>query len=396
MARNWGWLSGELADLRQQGLVRNRRVCRPAGHGRIELDGVSLLDFSSNDSLNLAGDPRVTEAAALATRQFGSGARASALVSGRGPLHAELEQTLAEFEGTEAAILFPSGFAANLGLLNAVMSRGDLVCADRLNHASLIDGCRSSDATFRVYRHNELDRLARVLETTPARRKFIVSDGVFSMDGDLAPLSELCDLAERHDAAVLVDEAHGTGVYGEHGRGVSELQGVEDRVAARIGTLSKAIGAIGGFVSGSTDLIEWLWNRGRTQVFSTAIPPSACAAAIAALGIIRAEPARRHTLMQQSAQLRDDLLTQGWRLPDAVAGPIIPVIVGSAAAAVAASERLLQAGCFVPAIRPPTVPQNTARLRISLSCAHQDAEIHRLVTALQSLPSELRQNRPAV
>ena len=271
-------LADTLHDLETRGLKRDRRAVTPLPNGRCRVDGAECVDFSTNDYLDLAGDARLMDAAKTALEQTGCGARASALISGRTEWHERLERRIADFEGQQAAVLFPSGYAANLGTLTALMSGQDIVFCERRNHASLIDGCRLSGAKFRVYRHDQLDRLERELsKATACRKRWIVTDAVFSMDGDLAPLPELCNLAQRFDAGVIIDEAHGTGVFGEHGRGVAEQLNVEERVI-RIGTLSKAVGCLGGFVAGSQELVDFLWNTARPQIFSTALPPSVCAA----------------------------------------------------------------------------------------------------------------------
>lgn len=383
MPSSFPWLDDELARLDAQGLRRRRRCVTSLPDGWCEIDGRRLRDFSANDYLNLAHDPRLIESAQQALSEFGVGSRASALVTGRTDWHLRLERRLAQFEGQDAAILFPTGYAANLGTTAALVGSDDAVFCDRLNHASLIDGCRSSGARFRVYRHDDLKTLQRELRKTDgARRRLVVTDGLFSMDGDAAPLPELCDLAERYDAAVLVDEAHGTGIFGKRGRGIAEWFEVEGRVAVRVGTLSKAIGSLGGFVAGPGPLIDWLWNRARTQIFSTALPPACCAAACAALDIIETEPWRREHLLRISEQLRHGLVQAGLTVPDGCVGPIVPVILHEPEAAVRAQRRLEDRGFLVAAIRPPTVPRGTSRLRISLSSAHSEENLVQLIEAL--------------
>lgn len=380
------WLATQLDHLEREGLRRTRRVVTSEPDGWCVLDGRRLRNLAANDYLNLAHDPRVI-AATQDALQSGVGAGASALVSGRSPWHEQLEQTIANFEGTEAALLFPTGFAANVGTLRALIAPEDTVFCDRLNHASLIDGCRQSQARMRVYRHEELDVLERELKRSiGTARRWIVTDSVFSMDGTLAPLSDLCDLAERFDASVIVDEAHGTGVFGELGRGVCELTQTEHRVAVRIGTLSKAVGTLGGFVVGSQQLVEWLWNAGRTQVFSTALPPAICAAANTAFQLIQDEPQRRQHLLAISQRLRDQLSSLGgWSVVAGSVGPIVPIVIGEPTVATAASKRMLELGLLVPAIRPPTVPRGTSRLRISLTTAFQSEEISELAAIIRSI-----------
>ena len=376
------WQSA-LDDLTRQGLRRERRSFTPLPDGRCRIGDRTLVNFASNDYLNLAHDPRLRDAARQALDETGSGAAASALVCGRSEWHERLEARLAAFEQQEAAILFPTGYAANVGTIAALAGPDDLVCCDRLNHASLVDGSRLSRAKLLVYRHDRLDRLARALhKASTRRRRFIVTDSVFSMDGVLAPLRALCELADKFDATLIIDEAHATGIFGEHGRGVAEQAGVEHRRVVRIGTLSKAIGTLGGFVAGPQPLVDWLWNTARTQMFSTALPPAVCAAAIAALEIIAAEPERRERLHALAAGLRQRLQAAGIRTVPHSTGPIVPIVMGLPEQAVGAARRLEEAGFLVAAIRPPTVPRGTSRLRISLTCGHSDDDIERLARAL--------------
>jgi 8-amino-7-oxononanoate synthase len=386
MSMPFPWLPTELDMLASSGLRRARRIVQPLPGGACKIDGKRLWNFSSNDYLGLAGDSRLAEAAKTALAECGVGARASALVTGRTAHHEQLEQELARFERQPAAILFPTGYAANVGTIAALVGDDDVVFCDRLNHASLIDGCRLSGAKLRVFRHAELETLERELQKSAEfRRRLIVTDAVFSMDGDLAPLRELCDLAERFDADLLVDEAHGTGVFGDHGRGVCEHFGVEDRVAVRVGTLSKAIGTLGGFVAGPQALIDWLWNKARPQIFSTALPPALCAAATAAVTILETEPDLRQRLWRNCEFVRRELASRGINVLAHSTGPILPIMLGDPESAVLAQERLEERSYHVAAIRPPTVPQGTSRLRISLSAAHDDAALSCLVDALREV-----------
>jgi 8-amino-7-oxononanoate synthase len=309
-------------------------------------------------------------------------------VSGRGQEHAALERELAEFEGTEAALLFTSGYAANSGVIPALVGAEDSIFSDASNHASIIDGCRLSGARIFVYNHGDADHLRSLLEGASGfRRKLIVTDSLFSMDGDLAPLPGIAELVQRHGAMLMVDEAHATGVFGARGRGVAEHLGVEETVDVRVGTLSKALGCAGGFVAGRQTLIDWLANRARPYVFSTAAPEAIARAAREALRIVREEPERRTILAAKARRLRERLAAEGWRI-----GPsqsqIVPVIVGEPQAAVDLSRRLRAAGFFAPAIRPPSVPAGSSLLRISLSYSHSDSAIDRLADAL-------REARPA-
>jgi 8-amino-7-oxononanoate synthase len=304
-------------------------------------------------------------------------------VTGYSQRQRQLEERLAEFEGTEAALLFPSGFAANLGTVAALVGQGDTVFTDRKNHASLLDGCRLCRADVRVYPHNDWHALESLLARRGGPRRLIVTDSLFSMDGDLAPLAELADLAERHGAMLMIDEAHATGVFGSRGRGVAEQLGLDARIPVRVGTLSKALGSIGGFVAGSRRLVEWLVNRARPYVFSTAPPAAICAAGIAALDIVRDEPQRRGELLGNAQALRAALAEQGWNVGRS-ASQIVPVVVGEPDRAVALSAWLLDCGLLVPAIRPPTVPEGEACLRISLSYAHTAEMIAMLVESLRA------------
>jgi 8-amino-7-oxononanoate synthase len=380
--RSLDWLDAELAALERQNLRRWRIRRDGASSVRVVLDGLGLVNFGSNDYLALAADPRLAQAAIEATRRDGWGSAASPLITGHSATHQQLEQRLAEFEGTEAALLFSSGFAANSGTIAALVGPGDVVFADRKNHASLCDGCRLSRADVRIYAHGDWRHLESLLAGSQKhRRRLIVTDSLFSMDGDLAPLANLLDLADEFDAMLMVDEAHATGVFGRHGRGVAEQLGVDHRIPIRAGTLSKAIGSVGGFVAGSRTLIEWLTNRARPYVFSTATPAAVAAAALAGLDIVRDEPQRREHLLARATALRNTLCGLGWNVGNSVS-QIIPLIVGEPARAVVISRELRTHGLFVPAIRPPTVPKGEACLRISLTSGHSEEMIATLVEAL--------------
>jgi 8-amino-7-oxononanoate synthase len=381
------WLSEELATLESLALRRTRATRGTAQSATIEYNGRTLINFGSNDYLGLAATlPLQKIRAVLDTQGWGSGA--SPLITGRDACQVELERALADFEQTEAAILFPTGFAANLGTIPALASRGDLILSDAKNHASLIDGCRLSGARVQVYPHADPATLEKYLAQAQGfRRRLIVTDSLFSMDGDCAPLVELVDIADRYDAMLLVDEAHATGVFGEHGRGLCEHFQVEDRVPIRIGTLSKALGSLGGFVVGSNQLIDWLANRARPYVFSTAPPAALAAAGLTALEMVRAEPERRRTLLQQAAWLRRELQQQGWQLPPGFS-QIIPLQLNDAALTMQAMQGLMERGFLVPGIRPPTVPVGESLLRISLSVSHQAEHLQQLLAALSALRSQ--------
>jgi 8-amino-7-oxononanoate synthase len=353
---------------------------------RLEVRRQGLVSFATNDYLGLTADPRVVAAAHDAALWFGFGAGASALVAGWTAAHQELAEALAEFEQAEAVALFPSGVAANLGTIAALVGPGDAVYLDRLNHASLIDGARLSGARLRVYSHGDAAQLEEILSRDQGRfrRALIATDGVFSMDGDFAPLAALAALAGRAGAMLLVDEAHGTGVFGDDGRGAAAACGVADRVPVRMGTLSKALGSLGGFVAGSRRLVDWLTNHARTLLYSTALPPAAAAAARAALAIARAEPWRRERVLALGRALAADLAAAGYTVAP-TAGSIVAVVLGTPERTLRVAAALRDRGLFVPAIRPPTVPAGTARLRISLSAGHRDDDVARLTEALRSV-----------
>jgi 8-amino-7-oxononanoate synthase len=377
-----GWLDEELTQLDARHLLRRLATRAGPQQAQIVFDGQEYINFGANDYLGLAGDSRLAAAAQRATEQEGCGAGASPLVTGHSNAHAELERHLAEFEGSEAALAFTSGFAANCGTVGALVGTGDAIYADAKNHASLIDGCRLSRAEIHIYRHGDADHLAELLrDSSRYRRRLIVTDSLFSMDGDLAPLMQLAELAEAHCAMLMVDEAHATGVFGAHGRGVAEHLEVENGVHIRMGTLSKALGSAGGFVSGRRTLIDWLVNRARSYVFSTAFPPAVAAAAIAALQIVRDEPPRRQELLTRAAMLREKLASQGWNVGRSES-QIIPLYIGQPELTMQLVETLRKQGLFVPGIRPPSVPPGESLLRISLSWAHTPVQLDKLLAAL--------------
>jgi 8-amino-7-oxononanoate synthase len=379
------WIDTELATLEALNLRRRLTVrTGPQSPAVIDMDGRQLVNFGSNDYLGLAAGA-LSDAVQRAVASVGWGAGASPLVTGRGALHAELERQLAEFEGTEAALLFPSGFAANLGTIAALVGPGDVIFSDAKNHASIIDGCRLSGARIQVYPHANAKALCQLIrQATQSRRRLIVTDSLFSMDGDVAPLVQLAALAEQAGAMLMVDEAHATGVFGEQGRGVAEHLGVQGAIDIRVGTLSKALGSIGGFVAGSQRLMDWLTNRARPYVYSTAPPEAIAAAALEALRLVRAEPERRTTLLTRAARLRQRLQQAGWSTGNSIS-QIIPVIIGDPQRATQMSAVLRERGFLIPGIRPPTVPEGESLLRISLSYAHTDEVLDRLATELAQL-----------
>jgi 8-amino-7-oxononanoate synthase len=369
-------LTGRLEELHRQGRHRARRRVQATSGTECRIGDNYCVNFATNDYLGLSHHPDVVRAFTdAAVQQVGAGA--SPLIAGRSEWHQRLESALAEFEQAETAVLFPSGYSANFGTLTSLAGSGDAIFSDRDNHASIIDGCRASGAKVYVYRHHELDRLEQAIgrRRREFQQVFLVTDAVFSMDGTLAPLRELCDIAERTDSVLIVDEAHGTGVFGDQGSGVCELLQVEGRVPVKIGTLSKAIGCLGGFTAGSNGLADWLWNSARSQFFSTALPPAVCAAAQESLLIIGADAERRRRLHQRCAWARERLLEYGLSTVTGGQGPIIPILMGDESLAVAVSSRLQEAGFLVPAIRPPTVPAGTSRLRMSICSEHSPDQI---------------------
>lgn len=374
-----------VTELREAGLYRRPVVLDGPTGPRAVVEGREVLVLASNDYLGLAAHPAVLAAAREALEAYGAGSGGARLTTGTRPVHRRLEADLAAWKGAEDAVLFGSGYLANAGTIPALVGRGDVIFSDELNHASIIDGCRLSGAAVRVYRHADPDHLAGLLaaERAEFRHALIVTDGVFSMDGDLAPLPALCELAGSHDARLMVDDAHATGVLGETGAGTAEHWGLDPgRLEVRMGTLSKALGAEGGFVAGSTALAELLRNRARTFIFATAPTPAAAAAARAAAALARAAAGaeRRRALRANAAFLRGALAGLGLRVPPGVT-PIIPVHVGEAARAAALAAALLRRGVFVPAIRPPAVPPGTARLRVTVSAAHTRSDLEEAVAA---------------
>jgi 8-amino-7-oxononanoate synthase len=377
------WLSEALRDREREGLLRRSRLIASTRPGWCAVEGRELLNLAANDYLGLAGDARLIEAAARAARESGTGARASALVCGRHPWIVRLEERLAAFHAAEAALVFPTGYAANAGTIAALVGAGDSVLCDRLNHASLVDGCRLSGARLRVFPHGDSAAVDQELSKAEAApRRLVTTDSVFSMDGDAAPLRELVEICERHRAMLLVDEAHATGVNGPTGRGLLEELDLRSECLIKVGTLSKALGSQGGYVVGTRTQIDWLFNTARTQMFSTALAPAACGAAIAALDIVDAEPERRTHLRQLATLLRDRLSQRGVPTLGERECPIVPIVCGTPQRALAIAARLEDAGFLVAAIRPPTVPRNSSRLRISLSAAHQVSDVMALADAV--------------
>ena len=377
-------LDADLRELDAQGLLRSRRVLESAQGAHVQIDGQKYLAFGSNDYLGLANHPALIASACSAAAQYGVGAGASHLVVGHSAAHHQLEQALAAFVQLPAALTFSTGYMANLGIVSALLDRNDLVLADKLNHASLNDAATLSRARFQRYAHGNLVQLEGMLAAAKARRKLVVTDAVFSMDGDIAPVPELLALCERYDASLLLDDAHGFGVLGKHGRGVLEYFGVASPRIIYMATLGKAAGVFGAFVAGSEALIQTLLQRSRTYIYTTAFPPLLASALITSLDLIRDETWRREHLRELAAYLKQQLNTPSWRLMPSDT-PIQPLIIGSNREVMAVSEGLRQRGIDVPAIRPPTVPKGEARLRISLSSAHSKEDVAQLCEALNAL-----------
>ena len=381
------WLDTERATLEEAGLRRHLRTVRSAPTGTINLDGRDVVLLGSNNYLGLSTHPKVIAAAVEATRAFGTGASGSRLISGNSERYTSLETNLAEVKGTEAALVFSSGYAANTSVIPVLAGEGDLILSDVLNHASIIDGCRLSRATKEVYRHCDMEHLKLLLsESTAFRRRLIVTDGVFSMDGDIAPLPDICNLAAAHDAMVLVDDAHGFGVLGENGSGTLAHFGLEAENIIQMGTLSKAVGALGGYIAGSHALIEVLVNRARGFIFTTGLPPATVAAADAALDVMRSEPQLRQRLFSHAKHLKTVLIDLGYTLLPSET-QILPVVLGRPQRATDVAEALLTEGVFAPAIRPPAVPTGTSRLRLTVMATHTEAEIQRAIDAFAAVLS---------
>lgn len=375
----------ELNLRKQQYLYRSRRLTTSPQAPLMQIDGREVISFCSNDYLGLANHPAVIEAFQRTASEMGVGAGAAHLINGHSHYHHKLEGALAEFVGAERALLFSTGYMANLGIVQALAGRGDKIFADRLNHASLIDGARLSGARIHRYSHRDLSALEQLLDQHSAKQRIIMTDGVFSMDGDIAPLSELMRLANSHDAWLLVDDAHGLGVLGENGRGSLETAAVlPQENLILMGTLGKAFGAAGAFVAGSEALIEYLIQTARTYIFTTAMPAATAAAAIASLKIIQTEPQRRARLNHLIAHFRSQAIALGIGLVES-STPIQCVICGDSRSAVDVSQNLWDAGFLVTAIRPPTVPKGTARLRITLSSEHSEAQIDQLLATMKGL-----------
>lgn len=378
------WIEGELRAIRGENLFRTLTEIASGQSPEILIGGKKHILLASNNYLGLSTDPRVVKAAARALSKYGTGSGGSRLVSGSSDLHAELERKIAEFKSTEAAILFSSGYLANVGTIAALVGEGDTVFSDELNHASIIDGCRLSRASVEVYPHLDTDSLRRMVSRSRGGgKKLIVTDTVFSMDGDLTDLGEICSISERHGCMLMVDEAHAMGVLGKKGSGATEHFGVEDRVPVVMGTLSKAVGSLGGYVAGSRSLVDFIRNRVRSYIFDTALPAASVAASIEAIGIIENEPGRREHLMGLVNTFKTGLSEMGYQvLPSESA--IVAVLTGEPEATLELAAALRELGIYTPAVRPPSVPAGKCRVRASLMATHTEDHILRALAAFKT------------
>ena len=383
------YLSGELTSLRDQGLYRKLRVLDGEQRAHTSVDHRTVVNLSSNNYLGLTTHPRLRERAAEALESLGVGTGSVRSIAGTMAIHLELERRLAVFKKTEAAVVFQSGFAANAGTVAAILTRDDAIISDELNHASIIDGARLSRATIKVFPHRDVDAARRVLQELPReQRKLLITDGVFSMDGDLGALPGLCDLADEFGCIMMVDDAHASGVFGKDGRGTVDHFGLHGRVDVQVGTLSKAIGALGGYVAGSKALIEFLYHRARPFLFSTSHPPSVAASCMAALDVLESEPQWMQQLWENTRFFKAGLQRVGFDI-GASESPITPVIVGDAALAMTLSDRLFEKGVFAQGIGFPTVPRGKARVRTIVTATHTREELQFALDQFQQVGTEL-------
>ncbi len=381
-------LSCELSRLEEEHLLRVFRNIESEQGVVVEIDGKSFVNFCSNNYLNLSTHPKVVAASREAAGKFGTGGGASRHVSGNHALYEALEGKTAAFKGHESCLVFPTGYMANVGVLSALCGKNDVIFSDELNHASLIDGCRLSRAETKVYPHCDVNALESLLsENTNAKHKFIVTDGIFSMDGDCAPIPEIVKTAEKYDATLIVDDAHGTETLGENGKGIAEYFRLEGKIPVVVGTYSKALGSLGGFVCASSTVIDYLKNKARSLIYTTALPPSVLAASCAALDVAQEEPWRREKLQENAKLLRESLIKAGYNVGHGE-HHIIPVIVGDTEKTLALSQKLYDAGILAVAIRPPTVPEGTSRIRFSVTTGSDLRILEKLRIALRKLNSQ--------
>ena len=383
------YLSAELTSLREQGLYRRLRVLDGEQRATTTIDHRSVVNLSSNNYLGLTTHPALRQRALEAIERFGVGSGSVRTIAGTMAIHVELEQKLAAFKQTEAAVVFQSGFTANAGTVSAILGRDDVIVSDALNHASIIDGARLSRATIKVFPHRDVAAARVILEGLPrTQRALVITDGVFSMDGDLGALPELCDLAEAFGAIMMVDDAHASGVFGRNGRGTVDHFGLHGRVDIQVGTLSKAIGALGGYVAGSRALIDFLCHRARPFLFSTSHPPAVAATCLAALEVLEAEPERIERLWENTRLFKGGLDALGFDT-GASESPITPVMVGDGARAMRLSDRLFEGGVFAQGIGFPTVPEGKARVRTIVTATHTEEELRFALDAFARVGREL-------
>jgi glycine C-acetyltransferase len=382
------FLTTALEEIKGQDLYRQLRIIHGPQSARVRVDGSEVVLLSSNNYLGLAEHPALREAAIDVLERYGCGAGASRSISGTMEPHRELEERIARFKGCEAALLFSTGYMANIGLLTTVVEEGDLIVSDEFNHASIVDGCRLSRAEVWVYRHRDMDHLEELLQRSSHRCKLIVTDGVFSMEGDIAPLLAIRTLADQYGALVMVDDAHATGVLGEGGRGTAEHFNLMGRIDIQMGTLGKALGGFGAYIAGSRDLIDYLINRCRTFLYTTALPPAVSAMALAALEIVEGEPQRRRWLWENTTYFKEGLVKLGFDIGMSET-PICPILIGDNALTMEADRRLMARGIFAQGIRPPTVPPQGSRLRAALMATHTQKDLKSTLDAFQSIGKEL-------
>lgn len=384
------FLVEELNSLKQAGLYRPLKELQSPQRPRSVIDGREVINLSSNNYLGLADDPRLKQAMIEATEAYGAGSGAVRTIIGTMTIHNQLEEKLAEFKHVEAAVVFQSGFTCNSGVIPVLVGEGDAVISDELNHASIIDGCRLSKAKIHRYRHADMDDLARVLKETDGqyRRRLIITDGVFSMDGDIAPLPDIVELAEKHGCMTYVDDAHSSGVLGKNGRGSVNHFGLDGRVTVQVGTLSKAVGVLGGYVAGPRALIELLWHKGRPFLFSTSHPPGVAAACLKAIEIMEQEPERIERLWENTRYFKQRLNDLGFDTGKSET-PITPVIAGDEVKAMKLSDRLLEEGVFAQGIAYPTVPRGKARVRTIVTAAHTKEDLDEALAAFEKVGREL-------
>ncbi|MBI5747962.1 MAG: 8-amino-7-oxononanoate synthase [Nitrospinae bacterium] len=383
------FIDDELAELKREGLYRELKIIEGEQGNRVRIGGREVILLSSNNYLGLASHPEIKKAAVSAIEKFGCGSGASRLISGSMELHKELEEKIASFKKTESAILFNSGYTANLGVLSSICGKGDVIFCDKLNHASIIDGCLLSGAELKRYPHKDIDALEKFLKKSSGfKKRLIVTDGIFSMDGDIAPLKAIVLLAKRYSAILMVDDAHATGILGKNGRGTGEYFGLNDSIDIIMGTLSKAVGSFGGFVAGRKKLIEFLINRARSFIYTTSLPPSVIASSIAAIDIIEKGDDLRDLLWKNVRYLKDGLKNIGFDIMGSES-QIIPVFVGDTHRAVEMSQMLLKEGVFVQGIRPPTVPHGKSRLRVTVMATHSKADLDAALESFEKAGKKL-------